>query len=34
MAVQGDEVVAFIYEYVNGELNVVRTEFTKNQANN
>ena len=29
IAVQGDEVVAFIYELVNEEINVQRIEFTK-----
>jgi vacuolar protein sorting-associated protein 29 len=29
IAVQGDDVVAFIYELVNEEINVQRIEFTK-----
>jgi vacuolar protein sorting-associated protein 29 len=29
IAVQGDEVVAFIYELINEEINVQRIEFTK-----
>ena len=31
MAIQGDDVVAFIYELLDGEINVTRTEFSKNQ---
>ena len=29
IAVQGDEIVAFIYELINGEINVQRTELTR-----